>query len=82
MKHETRIRTLETKTKDQEKQLVSQGILLNNNGHGEDLDPDEVWVTQVVIFNLGHIRLGNIGYWVATEGFGQRKSRPRMVKYV
>lgn len=42
VKHETRIRTLETKTKDQEKQLVSQGILLNNNGHGDDLDPDEV----------------------------------------
>lgn len=42
VKHETRIRTLETKTKDQEKQLVSQGILLNNNGHGEDMDPDEV----------------------------------------
>jgi len=42
VKHETRIRTLENKTKDQEKQLVSQGILLNNNGHGDDLDPDEV----------------------------------------
>lgn len=42
VKHETRIRTLETKTKDQEKQLVSQGILLNNNGHGDDMDPDEV----------------------------------------
>eukprot|EP00088_Acartia_fossae_P027233 TRINITY_DN2797_c0_g1_i1.p1 TRINITY_DN2797_c0_g1~~TRINITY_DN2797_c0_g1_i1.p1 ORF type:complete len:574 (-),score=152.41 TRINITY_DN2797_c0_g1_i1:884-2443(-) len=42
VKHETRIRSLETRTKDQEKQLVSQGILLNNNGHGDDLDPDEV----------------------------------------
>ena len=44
VKHETRIRTLETKNKEQEKQLLSQGIHLNNNGHsGEDLDPDEVW---------------------------------------
>merc|ERR1712025_597465 len=43
VKHETRIRTLETKNKEQEKQLLSQGIHLNNNGHsGEDLDPDEV----------------------------------------
>jgi len=43
VKHETRIRTLETKNKEQEKQLMSQGIHLNNNGHsGEDLDPDEV----------------------------------------
>ena len=42
MKHETRIRTLETKNKEQEKMLVSKGILLNNNGHN-DLDPDEVW---------------------------------------
>lgn len=43
VKHETRIRTLETKNKEQEKQLISQGIHLNNNGHsGEDLDPDEV----------------------------------------
>jgi len=43
VKHETRIRTLETKNKEQEKQLLSQGIHLNNNGHNEDLDPDEVW---------------------------------------
>ena len=42
VKHETRIRTLETKNKEQEKMLVSKGILLNNNGHN-DLDPDEVW---------------------------------------
>jgi len=42
VKHETRIRTLETKNKEQEKQLLSQGIHLNNNGHNEDLDPDEV----------------------------------------
>lgn len=43
VKHETRIRSLETKNKEQEKQLLSQGIILNNNGHsGEDLDPDEV----------------------------------------
>lgn len=42
VKHETRIRSLENKAKEQEKQLVSQGILLNNNGHGDDLDPDEV----------------------------------------
>lgn len=41
VKHETRIRTLETKNKEQEKMLVSKGILLNNNGHNE-LDPDEV----------------------------------------
>jgi len=41
VKHETRIRTLETKNKEQEKMLVSKGILLNNNGHN-DLDPDEV----------------------------------------
>jgi len=42
VKHETRIRALEIKSKDQEQQLMSQGILLNNNGHGDDLDPDEV----------------------------------------
>jgi len=41
VKHETRIRTLETRGKEQEKQLASQGILLNNNGH-DDMDPDEV----------------------------------------
>ena len=45
VKHETRIRTLETKNKEQEKMLVSKGILLNNNGHN-DLDPDEVWVEE------------------------------------
>lgn len=42
VKHETRIRCLETKTKEQENQLVSKGILLNKNGHDDDLDPDEV----------------------------------------
>jgi len=42
VKHETRIRSLETKNKEQEKQLMNQGIILNNNGHGDDLDPDEV----------------------------------------
>merc|ERR1712098_269399 len=43
VKHETRIRTLETKNKEQEKMLISNGIMLNNNGHsGEDMDPDEV----------------------------------------
>ena len=41
VKHETRIRTLETKNKEQEKMLISNGIMLNNNGHN-DLDPDEV----------------------------------------
>ena len=41
VKHETRIRTLETKNKEQEKALSSRGILLNNNGHTE-MDPDEV----------------------------------------
>jgi len=41
VKHETRIRTLETKNKEQEKTLISRGIMLNNNGHSE-LDPDEV----------------------------------------
>ena len=42
VKHETRIRTLETKNKEQEKMLISNGIMINNNGHN-DLDPDEVW---------------------------------------
>jgi len=42
VKHESRIRSLETKAKEQEKQLVSQGILLNNNGHADEMDPDEV----------------------------------------
>ena len=42
VKHETRIRSLETKNKEQEKQLLSAGIVINNNGHNEDLDPDEV----------------------------------------
>jgi len=42
VKHETRIRSLETKNKEQEKQLLSAGIVLNNNGHNDDLDPDEV----------------------------------------
>merc|ERR1712025_803501 len=41
VKHETRIRTLETKNKEQEKMLISNGIMINNNGHN-DLDPDEV----------------------------------------
>jgi len=41
VKHETRIRTLETKNKEQEKMLISNGLMLNNNGHN-DLDPDEV----------------------------------------
>ena len=44
VKHETRIRTLETKNKEQEKMLISNGIMINNNGHNDDLDPDEVWV--------------------------------------
>ena len=57
MKHETRIRTLETKNKEQEKALSSRGILLNNNGH-TDLDPDEVWtlfiewkLTKTILYN-------------------------------
>ena len=57
MKHETRIRTLETKNKEQEKALNSRGILLNNNGH-TDLDPDEVWnlfmewkLTKTILYN-------------------------------
>ena len=41
VKHETRIRTLETKNKEQEKTLKSAGLMLNNNGHTE-MDPDEV----------------------------------------
>jgi len=41
VKHETRIRTLETKNKEQEKMLISNGLMINNNGHN-DLDPDEV----------------------------------------
>ena len=32
---------METKNKEQEKTLISRGIMLNNNGHSE-LDPDEV----------------------------------------
>ena len=57
MKHETRIRTLETKNKEQEKALNSRGILLNNNGHTE-MDPDEVWalfmelkLTKTILYN-------------------------------
>ena len=58
MKHETRIRTLETKNKEQEKALSSRGILLNNNGHTE-MDPDEVWtllseelkLTKTILYN-------------------------------
>merc|ERR1712107_772552 len=34
VKHETRIRTLETKNKEQEKMLISNGII-NNNGHND-----------------------------------------------
>ena len=57
VKHETRIRTLETKNKEQEKALNSRGILLNNNGHTE-MDPDEVWtlfmelkLTKTILYN-------------------------------
>merc|ERR1711936_1557709 len=43
VKHETRIRTLETKNKESEQNNTHQG---NNNGGGvhlnEDMDPDEV----------------------------------------
>ena len=51
VKHETRIRTLETKNKEQEKMLISNGIMLNNNGHN-DLDPDEVWCPRISKYSV------------------------------
>jgi uncharacterized coiled-coil DUF342 family protein len=43
VKHESRIRTLETKTRDNE-QSQQQNQFNNNGGHsaGEEMDPDEV----------------------------------------
>merc|ERR1711997_836184 len=48
VKHESRIRTLETKNRDLESQVTrggagGSGISYNNNGdHDDDMDPDEV----------------------------------------
>ena len=43
VKHESRIRTLETKNRDLESQVQSGTGHYNNGGHsGDDMDPDEV----------------------------------------
>ena len=52
VKHESRIRTLETKNRDLESQVTrggagGSGISYNNGDHDDDMDPDEVWM-QVV----------------------------------
>ena len=45
VKHESRIRTLETKNRDLESQVTrgaGGGITYNNGDHDDDMDPDEV----------------------------------------
>merc|ERR1712141_763899 len=47
VKHESRIRTLETKNRDLESQVTrggagGSGISYNNGDHDDDMDPDEV----------------------------------------
>ena len=56
VKHESRIRTLETKNRDTDNNVhTQQNPAFNNNGHsGEDLDPDEVWKEEEVKLNLYH----------------------------
>ena len=53
VKHESRIRTLETKNRE-----LEQTQQFNNNGgaHSEDMDPDEVWWYIYVFFTIIDIK--------------------------
>ena len=53
VKHESRIRTLETKNRE-----LEQTQQFNNNGgaHSEDMDPDEVWWYIFVFFTIIDIK--------------------------
>jgi len=76
VKHESRIRTLETKTRDTDNNVhTQQNTAFNNNGHsGEDLDPDEVWeeelkkdVTDSVLWKKCYLFFKECNFHVATS---------------